>query len=152
MILYCDTSALVKCYCREAGSAAVLDLRRQAETTAISVVGYAEVHSAINRKRRDGDISARDAERILRTFDADWETLVRVEITPSLNKIVVRLLKAHPLRAFDALHLASALLLRTRMPQSNVSFSGFDDRQRLAAERERLAVVPGSPPADNDAR
>lgn len=143
MILYCDTSALVKCYCREAGSDAVLDLRRRAEATAISVVGYAEFHAAINRKRRDGDLPARDAERMLRDFDADWESFVRVEITPGLNKIVARLLKTHPLRAFDALHLASALLLRTRMPQTDVSFSGFDDKQRLAAERERLTVVPG---------
>ena len=143
MILYCDTSALVKCYCREEGSEAVLELRRQAEATAISVVGYAEFHSAINRKRRDGDLSARDAERMLRDFDADWEGLIRVEITPAMNKVAARLLQAHPLRAFDALHLASALLLRTRLPQSDVSFSGFDGKQRLAAERERLAVVPG---------
>ena len=143
MILYCDTSALVKCYCREAGSAAVLELRRQAEATAISVVGYAEVHSTINRKRRDGGISARNAERILREFDADWADLVRVEITPDLNRMAARLLRTHPLRAFDALHLASALLLRTRLRQTDVSFSGFDDKQRLAAVRERLPVVPG---------
>ena len=143
MILYCDTSALVKCYCREVGSDAVLELRRQAEATAISVVGHAELHSAINRKRRDGALAARDAERILRDFDLDWEGCIRVEITPGLNKIVARLLRAHPLRAFDALHLASALLLRTRMPQTDVSFAGFDDKQRLAAQRERLAVVPG---------
>ncbi|MBI3987093.1 MAG: type II toxin-antitoxin system VapC family toxin [Lentisphaerae bacterium] len=143
MILYCDTSALVKCYCREEGSDAVLDLRRKAEATAVSVVGYSELHSAINRKRRDGDLSARDAERILREFDVDWEGCIRVEITPGLNMIVARLLKTHPLRAFDALHLASALLLRTRMPQTYVSFSGFDDRQRMAAKRERLTVMPG---------
>ena len=142
MILYCDTSALVKCYCREADSDVMLDLRRQAEATAISVVGHSEFHSAINRKRRDGDLSVRDAERILRDFDADWAGLVRVEITPRLNEIVARLLKTHPLRAFDALHLASALLLRTRMPQADVSFSGFDDKQRLAAQRERLEIVP----------
>ena len=142
MILYCDTSALVKCYCREEGSHAVLELRRQAEATAISVVGHSELHSAINRKRRDGDLSVRDAERILRDFDGDWESLVRVEITPDLNKIAARLLKTHALRAFDALHLASALLLRTRMPQTDVSFSCFDDKQRLAAARERLSIVP----------
>ena len=143
MILYCDTSALVKCYFSEEGSEAVLDLRRRAEVTAISVVGYSEFHSAINRKRRDGDLSAREAERILHDFDVDWEGYVRVEITPALNKIVARLLKVYPLRAFDALHLASALLLRTQLRQADVSFCGFDDKQRLAAERERLDVVRG---------
>ncbi len=143
MILYCDTSALVKCYCREEGSDAVIEFRRQAEATAISVVGHSEFHSAINRKRRDGDVSARDADRILQNFDTDWDSLLRVEITPNLNKIVVRLLKTHPLRAFDALHLASALLLRTRVRQTDVLFSGFDDKQRMAAERERLTVAPG---------
>jgi predicted nucleic acid-binding protein len=143
VILYCDTSALVKCYCREEGSDAVIEFRRQAEATAISVVGHSEFHSAINRKRRDGDVSARDADRILQNFDTDWDSLLRVEITPNLNKIVVRLLKTHPLRAFDALHLASALLLRTRVRQTDVLFSGFDDKQRMAAERERLTVAPG---------
>ena len=142
MILYCDTSALVKCHCREVGSDAVLALRGQAEATAISVIGYSEFHSAINRKRRDGDISPREAERILHNFEADWESLVRVEVTAGLNEIAARLLKDHPLRAFDALHLASALLLRNRMRQTDVSFSGFDDKQRLAAARERLPVVP----------
>ena len=143
MILYCDTSALMKCHCREEGSDAVLDLRRQAEATAISVVGFSEFHSAINRKRQDGDLSARDAERVLRDFGVDWEGCIRVEITPVLNKIVARLLKTHPLCAVDALHLASALLLRTRLQQTDVSFTAFDDKQRLAAERERLTVVPG---------
>ena len=141
MILYCDTSALVKCYCRETGSDAVLTARRRAEVTAICVVGYAEFHSAINRKRRDGDLTAHDAERVLRDFDTDWDCLVRVEISPDLNKIVARLLRTYPLRAFDALHLASALLLRSQLPQTHVSFSGFDGKPCLAAERERLTVV-----------
>ena len=107
------------------------------------VAVYAEFHSAINRKRRDGDLSVRDAEQILRDFGADWEGLVRVELSPGLNAIVARLLKTYPLRAFDALHLGSALLLRNRMRQSELSFAGFDDRQRLAAKRERLMVAPG---------
>lgn len=145
MILYCDTSALVKCYCREEESAAMVELRRRADATAICVIGHAEFHSALNRKRRDGHLTAAASGTILRSFDRDWDGLVRVDVSFALDRIVARLLREHPLRAFDSLHLASALLLRDRLRSVEVVFAGFDEPQRQAAGREGLTVVPQLP-------
>ncbi len=145
MILYCDTSALVKCYFREAESDAILALRREAEVTAICVIGHAEFHSALNRKLREGVLAAGESERILRGFDEDWEGFVRVEVSPELNRLAARLLREHPLRAFDALHLAAALLVRDRVRSAEVRFAGFDERQCQAADREGFAVRPALP-------
>jgi predicted nucleic acid-binding protein len=57
LILYLDTSALVKLYARERGSA---DVRRQvtdAEAVATSVVAYAEARAAFARLLRERPVS-----------------------------------------------------------------------------------------------
>ena len=144
MILYCDTSALVKLYFEEKHSADVSGLRRNAETVAISVVGYAEFLAALNRKRREGDLDAGAFRRVAARFQEDWEGLVRVEITDELNLLAASLLGSYPLRGFDALHLASALLLRERLRTREIQFASFDVRQRDAALQENLKVVPQS--------
>jgi predicted nucleic acid-binding protein len=145
VILYCDTSALVKCYFEEAHSDLIAEERREADAVAVSVVGYAEFHSAVNRKRRDGDLGTDHYRAAIEAFDKDWATYLRVEVSPEVNQIVANLLRQYPLRALDAIHLGSALLLRQRIPHREVAFAGYDDRQRLAAQNEHLPLVPGTP-------
>jgi predicted nucleic acid-binding protein len=142
VILYCDTSALAKCYFREVHSDTMLELRRRAEATAVCVIGHAEFHSALHRKRREGALTEIECDKLLGGFEEDWGSFVQVEVSPELNRMAAGLLRRHALRAFDALHLASALLLRERAPHVEVGFAGFDDRQRQAAEAEGLEVLP----------
>jgi len=143
VILYCDTSAFVKLYFDESYSAEVSELRREAEAVAMSVVGYAEFLAAMNRKRREGDLETRTYQSVAAGFREDWQDLVRVEISDELNLLVARLLRSYPLRGFDAIHLASALLLRDRLKARDIWFASFDGRQREAACKENLRVVPG---------
>ena len=51
------------------------------------------------------------------------------------------LLARHPLRAGDAIQLASALLLRRELSEA-VTFAAYDDRLKAAAKAEGLFVVP----------
>ncbi len=51
------------------------------------------------------------------------------------------LLVRHPLRAADAIQLASALLLRRELNEP-VTFAAYDDRLKAAARAEGLTVVP----------
>ena len=53
MILYLDTSALVKLYVRERGSAQVRAHVNNADVIATSVVAYAEARAAFARLRRE---------------------------------------------------------------------------------------------------
>lgn len=50
------------------------------------------------------------------------------------------LLVRHPLRAGDAIQLASALLLRRELAEP-VTFAAYDDRLKAAARAEGLTVV-----------
>ena len=140
MILYCDSSALIKLYIREEGSASVLDLFERAQEKIISVVGYAEVCSGIYRKGRLGDLTVSSQRKAVREFDRDWRAIIKVNLSGEVNRIARELLFQHPLRAFDALHLASALYFQTKTA-SDICFLSFDHRQKEAASREKLEVV-----------
>ena len=64
---YLDTSALVKLYLEEEGTAGVVDLIRDAEIDRIIILEIAllEFRSALRRKERRGEISAFDANSAL---------------------------------------------------------------------------------------
>ncbi|MEK7696897.1 MAG: type II toxin-antitoxin system VapC family toxin, partial [Pseudomonadota bacterium] len=65
MILYLDTSALVKLYVREAGSGEVKKLARESAALATSIVAYAEVRAAFARLMREGvTVEKRHRERL----------------------------------------------------------------------------------------
>jgi uncharacterized protein len=54
LILYPDTSALVKLYAEEPGREEVQDAVREARIVAVSEIGYAEACSALARREREG--------------------------------------------------------------------------------------------------
>lgn len=140
MILYCDTSALVKRYVREGRSEDVRRAWREARRVATSDVAYAETVAAAARRWRQGDLTDRDHEKLQERFIRDFRTLVQVPISPALNRRIANLVRTHPLRAFDAIHLASALLVRDEV-RAPVVFACFDDDLACAARVEGLELL-----------
>ena len=57
MILYLDTSALVKLYAEEPGREEVENAGRESRVMAVSEIGYAGGCSALARKEREGSFS-----------------------------------------------------------------------------------------------
>ena len=57
MILYLDTSALVKLYADEPGSGLVRDAVRNAQLTVCHLIAYVETRAAFAKKRRMGEFS-----------------------------------------------------------------------------------------------
>jgi predicted nucleic acid-binding protein len=53
MILFCDTSALLKLYIVEAGSDAVKAAVQEAEAVAVCRIAWAEAHAALARRARE---------------------------------------------------------------------------------------------------
>jgi predicted nucleic acid-binding protein len=140
LILYVDTSALVKLYVREIGSAAVRAQSRRAGALATSVVAYAEARAAFARLKRSGlSTDARHRQRLHR-LDRDWEALMRVELTPDVLRSAGDLAEIYGLRGFDSIHLASVLWLSARAPEP-VEFAVFDTRLGAAASRAGLRVA-----------
>lgn len=137
MILYLDTSALVKLYVAEEGSGSVAEQVKMADIVATSRVAYVEANAGIARKHREGEFARADYARLLKTFEVDWENYFVIEMTADVARLGGELVQRHPLRGFDAIHLASALLLK-RKTKMNVAFSCFDERLAQAAQAERL--------------
>ena len=137
MRLYLDTSALVKLYVDEEGSPLVRSAVDQASLIATSAIAYVEARAAFVRRRHEGGLPARDYRRIIRDLDADWAHYLVVEITDSLIREGARLAETYRLRAYDAVHLASAAAMHGRIAES-VVFASWDVGLDKAAKTEGL--------------
>lgn len=140
MKLYLDTSALVKLYVEEEGSDTVREAVAGAETVATSMIAYVEARAAFSRRRRERRLSRSGHDRTIREFEADWEHYVALEVTSGLIRRAAELAEAHALRAYDAVHLASARLLRERVREA-ILFAAWDSNLLSAAKREGLNLV-----------
>lgn len=141
MILYVDTSALVKLYVREPGSAALRAHAAKAGALATSVVAYAEIRAAFARLKQSGGSSDAMHQQRLQQLGRDWEALLRVELAPDVLRSAGDLAEIYGLRGFDSIHLASALWLKARVSEP-VDFAVFDQRLAAAAFKAGLSVVP----------
>jgi predicted nucleic acid-binding protein len=138
LILYLDTSSIVKLYLTEAHSGDVREWSEEAEIVATCRVAYPEMVSALTRRYRGGDLSKPDYELLLKTFTVEWAHFAVVdfdEITAG------RLAETHGLRGFDAVHLATAKQLKSSQPHISVAFSSFDSDLNKAAAAEKLTVL-----------
>jgi predicted nucleic acid-binding protein len=140
LILYLDTSALVKLYAEEEGSERVRHGVRAADLIATSLMAYAEMRSALARRSRNSEISRPAFTRCRRNFERDWQRLNRLPIDELLVRKAGELAEQHALRALDALHLASADSLQTAL-RDGVTFACFDSRLNGAAEAQGFALL-----------
>ena len=141
MILYLDTSALVKLYVREPGSTALRTHTAKAGALATSVVAYAETRAAFARLKHSGASSDTRHQERRRQFERDWNALLRVELTADVLRSAGDLAEVYGLRGFDSIHLASVLWLKARVTEP-VDFAVFDQRLGAAASKAGLSVVP----------
>jgi predicted nucleic acid-binding protein len=75
VILYIDTSALVKLYAKEAGTTEVQRAVAKAEQIATSLIAYVETRSALARKYRLKQVDGAALQRHKREFERDWAQL-----------------------------------------------------------------------------
>ncbi len=144
MILYLDTSALVKRYFIESHTDEVLQLWRQAACIITSAVAYAEAMAAFHRKKREAPLEEALIHSVISDFLMDWPSFIRVEVSPDLHPHIDRLLRQYPLRGFDAIHLASAILVHETLTD-NLLFACFDQKLLWAAQNEGLKTFPVPP-------
>lgn len=142
-MLFADTSALIKLYVSEAGSDTMSQLA--ADTLAVSALAWPEAMATFGRRFREGlDDTPRHRQRV-RQLEQDWPSYLRVALSEPVLARVADLCARHPLRAGDAIQLASALLLRDA--GASVRFAGCDQRLNQAAAAEGLEVLsPMEPP------
>jgi predicted nucleic acid-binding protein len=144
LIAYLDASALVKNYFEEPGSDAVRDLLRHA-LPATSRLTAVEVASALARRCREGDLVPDDRDQLLRDLNEDLTVLYVVELVSDIVAEARALLLRHPLRAADAVQLASCLVLQGKV-DSPMTFAAYDQRLLEAARQEGLDVFEPEEP------
>lgn len=137
MIVFVDTSVLVKLYIAEPGSERMREAAAQEVRVAASLLAFAEIHATFARRRREALLLAPELEELLLRFGEDWEGLLQVPVGAEVLAFVPELCKRHPLRGADAVHLASALLLRQEL---EVLFACSDSSLLAAAAAEGLAI------------
>ncbi|MBW2610401.1 MAG: type II toxin-antitoxin system VapC family toxin [Deltaproteobacteria bacterium] len=141
MILYLDTSALVKRYFKEPYSEDIILRWKNASEIFTSSVTYAESLAAFYRKKREEVLGYKVIKEVTNAFRTDWQSFIRVEVTDDLNEYIDKAIESHPLRGFDAIHLASCLLVNESLSE-NLLFACFDRRLAHAAQVEGLETFP----------
>jgi predicted nucleic acid-binding protein len=129
---YFDTSALIKRYIEEPGRRDVLQLLRR-HNCVISAVLPVEVRSALRRRTAEKPLEERRVPAIVKRLAADRPFWTVVEVSGEALAMAESLSAAHPLRALDAIHVASAQLFAARVPASTFIFVSADIRQTTAA-------------------
>ncbi len=101
-------------------------------------LAFAEIVSALAGRLRDGEVSTRRYETLLRRLRADVARFHVVEITPALFEAAEPLFGRHALRAAGGLHLAAAL--RANGERASAELVCYDERLAKAARAEGLRV------------
>ena len=97
--------------------------------------------SALERLCREGSFGAAERNRALEALHQDLERLIVVEVTAGVSEWAARVLARHPLRAGDAVQLASALELHEKL-RYPLTFVAFDQRLLAAAAGQGLPTRP----------
>lgn len=143
---YLDTSALVKRYVNETGSPwlrALLDATPRPSVVLAHLV-IVEMTSALMRRVREGAVSESEYTQAQNAFLSDC--MGQYELVTAVDDIIDqanRLLEKHPLRAYDAIHLAAAMVSNHALLADGLDpliFVSADDRLNRAASTEGLAV------------
>ena len=99
-----------------------------------------ECASALARLECDGALETRDLTQALQQLQARKSAWNEVQPLDNVRAAAQRLLRLHPLRGADALHLGAALVAADHRPQA-WEFVCLDARLAAAAEREGFGIV-----------
>jgi hypothetical protein len=134
-----DASALVKLFVPEPESDALNQALVGAEDVIVSDLALTEVASALGRRVRERRLAVTEARRLQREAEKLASACHHVDLTPPIHRRAERLLlssRAVPLRALDALHVATALAADA------ATLVTYDPRLRAVASSQGLFVAP----------
>lgn len=141
-----DTSALVKRYATETGTAWVTSLIDPVAGNRIYVarITGVETVSALMRKQRGNHITAAEAATALAALRSELGVILRiVEVTPATLNEAMLLAEKHALRGYDAVQLASTIEAnnrRTTLSLSPLTLVSADADLNAAGAAEGLST------------
>ncbi|MEA5552425.1 type II toxin-antitoxin system VapC family toxin [Anabaena cylindrica UHCC 0172] len=145
-VYFLDSSALVKRYVAEIGSAWVVSLFDPTlkNHVFIAAITSVEITAAISRRFRGGSISSKDATAVYHQLRNDIQSEYQVlEITDSIINSGMTLAEKYGLRGYDAVQLAAGKAINTLCIANNLpllTFISADKELNIAAASEGLLV------------
>jgi hypothetical protein len=136
---YFDTSALVKRYVDEAGRRDVLRLLRRYDVVTSAIVPV-ELRSALRRRVAEGTLDVERVPEILKRVAAERGFWALMDVSSDVLAAAETIVAAQPLRALDAIHVASAQLFGGRIAVPELVFVSADARQAAAAAAVGMAT------------
>ncbi|NOT11708.1 MAG: type II toxin-antitoxin system VapC family toxin [Methylococcaceae bacterium] len=129
MLVFFDSSAFVKRYINESGTDQVLDWCDKATEIGLASIILPEIISAFCRLRRESKISEAQYRQLKSLLLTDIEDASLCDLAPTISA-----LENNTLRAMDAIHIASAIIMKADI------FISADKRQCEAAVQTGLRV------------
>ena len=145
-IYFLDSSALIKRYVVEIGSPWIKTITDSQTGNSLLLVRitWVEVLSAFARRQREGGLTAAEVAALIAKFRSEFNSRYRViEVDRALVERAGELIVQYPLRAYDAVQLASALRVQsllTSMPETQLIFVSADNRLLNIAQSAGLAI------------
>lgn len=132
MWAYFDSSALAKRYVDEAGRREVLRLLRRYDVVTSAIVAV-ELRSALRRRMAERTVDAQRVPEVLKRVAMDREFWAVMDVSSDVLSAAETLVATHPIRALDAIHVASAHVFAQRIALPDLMFVSADARQAAAA-------------------
>jgi len=139
--VFWDSSALVPLLLPEARSVEITSLLDSDPEPAIWWASPVECRSAIHRRHREKQVQQALLGQAIDRLDAISQDVDTVTPSEAVRLKAGRMLAVHPLRAADALQLASALVWCRDQPYRQ-KFVCLDKRLSEAALKEGFEVLP----------
>lgn len=135
---FLESSALAKLFVEEAGSEQMIALVEPLSQPQklISGLGVIEVHSAIRRRQRRGELSPEQAVEALAILSTESALMTEQPMNATVVETGRQMLDRHALRALDAIQLASCWVVRAMSGITDIVFVASDQALVAAAAAE----------------
>jgi len=141
VILFCDTSALIKLLVDEAQSDQLRQISSTVGAIGVCRISWAEAMAVLARLRRDDPVNDDDLEQARQHLIQAWQSFTIVEVSQPLVETAGRFADVFALRGYDSVQLAAAHELHSNAQQT-VLFACYDRRLNQAAQLLQLEVLP----------
>lgn len=144
---FLDSSALVKRYIQEKGSAQIWAITRPQPRVRVALlrITWVEVLSALTRLHRAGRLATDSLQEEVAALHFHFDNEYRIlELNRTLVTLAGELVQKHALRAYDAMQLASAMQLQQRstsLQAARLNFVAADNQLLAAAKAEGLQTI-----------
>jgi predicted nucleic acid-binding protein len=136
---YFDTSTYLKLYVSESGSASASTYAQKNRIVSSAILAL-ECFSALSRKKKERELSAREFDTIRRQLKNDSSYMEIIKLTDEVIEKAEAIVLKSTARPLDAIHIASAIIFQNEIKIA-LPFFTSDRKQHEAALNEGLKAV-----------